>query len=188
MHRNKEFDLRPLTLFIILLLTQSCSQTREVTVADSRGLEQVLSEKLHAGFLLLVWKRHKWAVEALLAERIQLHHYPGQTITWITADLYCGVVCSTTPRAEHTPGSSTTTDDNLNLRFYCLFLELYFACFWFLDNAQCFCFHPRPAGERISESQRDFLHLPSDQQQPVASDCGPAAEGSSQLSGWVFFC
>lgn len=51
--------------------------------------------KAPCSFLLLAWKRHKWAVEALLAERIKLHDYPGQTITWITADLQCGVLCST---------------------------------------------------------------------------------------------
>lgn len=51
--------------------------------------------KAQCSFLLLAWKRHKWAVEALLAERIKLHDYPGQTITWITADLHCGVLCST---------------------------------------------------------------------------------------------
>lgn len=50
--------------------------------------------KAPCSFLLLAWKRHKWAVEALLAERIKLHDYPGQTITWITADLHCSVLCS----------------------------------------------------------------------------------------------
>lgn len=51
--------------------------------------------KAPCSFLLLAQKQHKWAVEPLLTERIKLHDYPGQTITWITADHHCGVLCST---------------------------------------------------------------------------------------------
>lgn len=187
-----------------------------------------------------MWKRHKWAVESLLAEGIKLHDYPGQTITWISADLCCGVVCSTSPRAEHTsvsPQQLMTYSTDILVRFsndcmicevqweqlkgkqswtyiiyfknpllvlqpliavihtatvctvrmVCLVYKTYFACFRLVIIAQCFCFHHRHASGRISERQRDFLHLPFNQQQPVAWDCGPAAEGPSQLSGWVFF-